>query len=194
MKRFLLITLVALAVPTTALAKGASEATIEGPGLDEAIIVRGDGESLESPLGRLSELSGFFPAVFERTPNPMLATRPGISLGPRYSVSWVMPYGDRSSVVHQDLYPFARPFPVSYTKPGQAFFDGMKTHGGWYQGTPELKQALAEIGLPASPPAPGDDDGLRPWQITLLVVGAAALVVALVVMIRRFGRQRPQPA
>ena len=82
MKRFLLVMFVALAMPAAALAKGASQATIEGPGFHGAIVIPGDGEDGgNSTLGRLAELGGFYPAVFLRTPNPMLASAPSRELG-----------------------------------------------------------------------------------------------------------------
>jgi hypothetical protein len=180
MKRVLLVVVVALVAPAAALAKGASEATIDGPGLDTPIVIEGDGETPFHPLGRLAALTGFFPAVFERTPNPMLADQPGTHLGPRYAVSWVMPYGEQSSVIRQDVYPYATPYPVSYMEPGQPFFEEMRTLGGWYQGTPELKRRLVEVGLPANAPSTGAGGGMSGWQIGLLVL-AGALALALLV-------------
>jgi hypothetical protein len=193
MKRFLVIAVVALALPVAAIGKGASEATIEGPGLDGAVVIPGDGEGGGTLLGRIVELSGFFPAVFERTPNPMLAEPPGIELGPRYTVRYVMPGPEgQESILEQHLYPYAEPYPVSYTKPGQPFFQGMRTFGGWYQGTPELKQALTEIGIPAQAPGTGDTGGLGGWQIALLAVGGAMALALMAGIGRR--RRAPAPA
>lgn len=204
MKAVLLMMLVALAVAAGALAKGASEATIEGPGLDGAVAIPGDGEGGGTTLGRLVEISGFFPSVFERTPNPMLEQRPDVVLGPRYTVRYVMPGPEgQESILEQQLYPYARPYPVSYTKPGQPFWgatsqdaaarpDGQHTFGGWYVSTAELKQTLAEIGLPSRPPSPGDSDGIGGWQIALLVLGAAIALGLLVGIEKR--RRAPAPA
>lgn len=198
MKRFLLISILALAVPAAALAKGASEATIEGPGLEGKVVVPGNGEDGgASTLGRLAELAGFFPAVFRQTPNPMLTARPGLRLGPRYTVRYVMPGPSPTpSIIEQDVYPYAKPFPVSYTKPGQTYWDGQKTFGGWYQSTPELKQALTAIGLPATAPSGGGNAGF--WSSTPQLIGtfggiaAAVLAVAAIAVIVR--RRRLQPA
>jgi hypothetical protein len=191
MRRFLLIATLALVAPAAALAKGASEATIEGPGLD-GVVIRGDGEDGgASTLGRLAELAGFFPAVFGQTPNPMIPG--GVSdLGPRYVVRYVMPGPSGESILRQDLYPYAKPFPVSYTPPGQPFWDGQRTLGGWYQSTPELKRALAEVGLPARAPSAGDAGGLGAWQIGLIAVGGA-IALALLAGVGRKPRA-PAPA
>jgi len=197
MKTLALITVAVLALPAVAFGKGASEATIEGPGLDGAVAIPGDGEGGGTTLGRLVELSGFFPSVFERTPNPMLQTKPDVTLGPRYTVRYVMPGPEgQESILEQHLYPYADPYPVSYTKPGQPFW-GVQTYtfGGWYVSTAELKQTLAEIGLPAEPPSTGDDCF---WPSTPLLVGVLAVVGAALLMlaaiIRRAGRHRPKPA
>ena len=190
MKRLLLSSLIVLALPAAALAKGASEATIEGPGLETPIVVESDGETPFHPLGRLAALTGLFPAVFERTPNPMLADQPGTHLGPRYTVSWVMPYGEQSSVIRQDVYPYAKPLPVSYMEPGQPFFEEMRTLGGWYQGTLELKRRLVEVGIPANAPSTGGGFEFGRWPIALLAVGG---VIALTVVVA-VGRRRRAPA
>jgi hypothetical protein len=208
MTRFLLIAILALLTPAAALGKGASEATIEGPGLDGAVAIPGDGEGGGgTALGRLVELSGFFPSVFEQTPNPMLDRRPDVTLGPRYVVHYVMPGPEgQESILVQHLYPYARPYPVSYTKPGQPFWgatsqdaaarrDGQHTFGGWYMSTAELKQTLAAVGLPVQAPA-ADDGGF--WSSTPNVIGViagiAAALLALALVIRRTGKRRPQPA
>ena len=187
MNRLIVISMLALALPAAAIAKGASEATIEGPGLASALVIRGDGHDFLA-LGRLSQLGGFFPAVFGQTPNPMLEAQPGIDLGPRYTVRYVLPGGTtQASIIRQDLYPYARPFPVTYTEPGQAYWDGQRTLGGWYQGTPELRQLLTEIGLPATRPSP--DDGRfwldAPSLIAVLGAAAVATLGALALIARR---------
>lgn len=207
MRQLTVIAVLASLLPVTAFAKGASEATIEGPGLDGVVAIPGDGEGGATTLGRLVELSGFFPSVFEQTPNPMLAAKPAVTLGPKYTVRYVMPGPDgQTSVLEQELYPYARPFPVSYTRPGQPFWgatsqdaaarrDGQHTFGGWYVSPSELKHTLAEIGLPAQPPSAGDGGfwSSTPW-VTGVAVAIGAALLALVVLIRHAGRQRPQPA
>lgn|SRR5262245_46601669 len=207
MKRLVLILMLALVAPSGALAKGASEATIEGPGLDGVVAIPGDGEGGGTTLGRLVDLSGFFPSVFEQTPNPMLDTKPDVTLGPRYVVRYVMPgpEGQESTLV-QHLYPYARPYPVSYTRPGQPFWgatsqdatarrDGQHTFGGWYVSNAGLTKTLAAVGLPATAPAAG---GGGFWSSTPnligLIAGIAVAFLALALVFRRTGKRRPQPA
>ena len=181
MRRLLVIAIVGLAVPAAvpvaALAKGPSAATISGPGL-RTISVSGDGEDgAVSSFGRLTEAAGFFPAVFRREPDPMLRTRPSGDLGPRYTIVWVLPTPTGRSRLRQDVYPYAKPYPVTYTRPGQPFYNGMRTHGGWYEGYLELKRALAAAGLPARAPSTG---GSTPtWAIALPAVAGVLVLGAL---------------
>jgi hypothetical protein len=195
MKRVALVAaasaLAALLVPAAALAKGASEATITGPGLGNGITLAGEGAPDGGTLMRLAESAGFFPAVFPTTPNPMLEKRPSGTLGPKYRITYTMPGPNNDvSKIRQDLYPFATPRPVSYLKPGQVFFDGQKTVGGWFVATIALKRQLVAVGLPATPPAGGGSDG--PW-IVLAALGAAAAALAAVISVLRI-RRRPHPA
>src|ERR687884_636810 len=130
MKRLSVLALVALAafaVASAALAKGASQATIKGPGLKKGGLIlksdNGGDPSSGSRLGALAESAGFFPAVFNQSPDPMLQERPQGSLGPKYAVEYVMPGpNNTTSTIRQDLYPYAKPYALSYTKPGQPFF------------------------------------------------------------------------
>ncbi len=187
------IALLAVLVPTAALAKGASEASITGPGLSDPISLAGEGQPDGEQLMQLAETAGFFPAVFVRSPDPMLDERPAGDLGPKYTITYVMPGpgGDVDRLV-QDVYPYAQPEPVTYTAPGQPFFGTEKTRGGWFVATLQLKDQLVEAGLTRNAP-PADRRSEFPWS----VVGplAAALVLAAfggvaVLLIRR----RPQPA
>ena len=140
---------------------------------------------------RLAESAGFFPAVFQTTPNPMLSKRPNGTLGPKYRITYTLP-GPSSDVskIRQDLYPFASPRPVSYTKPGQSFFDGQKTVGGWFVANARLKQQLVAVGLPRTPPSDGGFD--PPWLVVaiLAVVTATGAVVFGAARLRR----KPRPA
>jgi len=197
MKRLLLISALALAVPAAALAKGASEATIEGPGLGGTVTIPGNGEDGGmTSLGTIADLAGFFPAVFFQNPDPMLAKQPKGALGPRYTVRYVMPGPDGiASVIRQDVYPYATPSPVTYTKPGQPFWSGQHTFGGWYVTTTELKQVLQEIGLPETAPS-GGDNGF--WSNTPQIVGVfggtVAAVLATIGLVVLLHRRRLNPA
>jgi hypothetical protein len=194
MKRvILLLALAALTAPTTALGKGPSAATMDGPGTGGGITFNGDGESGGTRLGDLTQQSGLFPALFGQEPDPMLASRPKGDLGPKYTVTYTVP-GPNNEVftVRQDVYPYAKPSPVTYVEPGQKIFD-TETRGGWFQAGPELKQTLVSAGLPASASAADSSDG---WSVPSFVVGllAATLVLsgATAVLLRR--RTRPAAA
>src|SRR5829696_3844764 len=132
MKRLLLLVAVAaIAMPATAFAKGPDEATITGPGLAKAITITG-AEELRSPIMTFAEATGFFPAVFGRDFSPMSPSRPKGDLGPKYTIDYNVPGGDGTSFsLSQDLYPYAQPHAVTYTKPGQRIFD-METAGRWF--------------------------------------------------------------
>ena len=63
--RLLLIALaLGLAIPGAALGKGASEATITGPGIGDGITLAGEGQTGGEQLMQLAEHAGFFAAVF----------------------------------------------------------------------------------------------------------------------------------
>jgi hypothetical protein len=175
MKRLMLIVAVALVLPAAALAKGPSEAVVTGPGIDDnGIVIAGLGDG-----SGLTGQSGFFPATFGQSPDPMLASPPEGDLGPKYRIVYTVPgpSGSDDTIV-QDVYPYAEPSPVTYTPPGQTFFDTEKTRGGWYVGTLGLRNILVHAGLPAESPVGGDTgDGGRtvwPW-----IVGPLALLAAL---------------
>jgi len=177
MKRLMLIVAAALVLPAAALAKGPSEAVVTGPGIDDdgvAIVLSGDDADY-------TNLSGFFPASFGQSPDPMLASPPKGTLGPKYRVRLTVPGpSGKDDTIVQDVYPYADPSPVTYTPPGQRFFDSERTRGGWYVSTIGLRHVLVHAGLPAESPVAdtaGDANGGRtlwPW-----VVGAFALLAAL---------------
>ena len=107
MKRFLLVLAVGALLAPAALAKGPSEATVTGPGLKQPLSVGGTEGS--GPLGDLTQYSGFFPAAFGQSPNPMLPRKPKVRLGPRYTIRYVVPAGDGVSFrVTQYVFPYAR--------------------------------------------------------------------------------------
>jgi hypothetical protein len=154
---FVLVTLAAaLLLPAAAAAKGPSEATISGGGLAKAIKIAGNGETEQTPLGRLTMEAGFFPAAFGQSPDPMLPKRPSGNLGPRLIIRYVVPGGDNQTFhVTQDVYPYAKGGTVTYMKPNQPIF-GMGTVGGWFRAW-DLKRTLVAQGLPAR--APGSSSG-----------------------------------
>jgi hypothetical protein len=197
-------TLAILAVPGTAMAKGPSQARLEGPGLPNPITVRGDGEpGSGGNLAELAEQTGLFPAMFGQTPNPMSPTRPPGELGARFVVTYAVPSGAAPDEIHQDLYPYAATGPVTYTRPGQRFFGTEATLGGWFRAPSGLTATLAALGLPtelpqaaaspvanqAIPTRSNDEAGTRvPLSQVLLL--AAAGVVALAGVSLTWGLKR----
>jgi hypothetical protein len=170
------VAVLAALVSTSALAKGASEAMITGPGLGGGISLAGEGQAGGGELMQIAEDAGFFPSVFATTPNPMLSKRPAGELGPRYTITYTMPgpNGVTNQLV-QDLYPYAHPTPVTYMPPGQSYFGTEKTVGGWYVASTTLTDELVAAGLPESAPAAA---GPRiPW--TSIEVAAAAVLALL---------------
>ena len=186
MKRLLLLLAVAaLAAPATALAKGPDEATITGPGLDKAITITGPEEE-GSPMMAFADAAGFFPAVFGQQPNPMLPGRPKGDRGPRYTIKYHVPGPDGDAFsISQDLYPYALPSAVTYTKAGQEIFD-MTTQGGWWSNA-ALKDQLVALGLPKSATAAEGSSAssagffstgrLGVLVLVLLVLGGGTLVM-----------------
>lgn len=176
---------------TSALAKGASEATITGPGLGDGITLAGEGQLGGERLMQLAEAAGFFPALFRTTPNPMRTARPAGELGPRYTVAYQLPGPDgHLAELRQDLYPYAKPDPVTYVKSGEPYWATEETVGGWYIASSTLKEQLVALGLPRLPPT---DDGASdlPWP----ALGAGALIVAPLAGVALFLlRTRPRPA
>lgn len=189
MKRLLfLLALAAVALPTTALAKGPSEARIDGPGLGEAISITGP-EAEGSPLMDFAQQAGFFPAAFGQEPNPMLTGRPKGNLGPKFGIDYTVPGPEGESfAIEQDLYPYAKPYAVTYMASGQELFD-FTTKGGWYE-SPLLKKILVSAGLPAKPAAAGKSSSFFSTGRLGGLAGGAALLIAIgsVLVMRRRGR------
>lgn len=185
MKRLLfLFAVCALALPATALAKGPSEATITGPGLDKAIKISGP-EQEGSPMMDLAEAAGFFPAAFGQTPDPMTYSRPKGNLGPKYSIDYVVPGPDgENDKIHQDLYPYAKPVVWTHMAAGQPIFD-FETHGGWFTDA-RLKGILVAHGLPQAPPTTSSSSSssagffstgkIGLFVLVLFGIGAAAVL------------------
>jgi hypothetical protein len=188
----------ALCVASAALAKGASQATISGPGLGKSIVLKSDSggdPSSGSKLGMLAESAGFFPAVFGQQPNPMTSKPPKGKLGPRYKIDYVMPGpNNTTSTIRQDLYPYATPYPLSYTKPDQRYWGNQRTHGGWFGAPVQLRSSLVSLGLPKQPPAStsGDGSGWLRWAAVAITIGAGLALVAALALLAI--RRKPGPA
>ena len=165
-----------LAVPAAAAAKEPTKASIEGPGLRSAITLADEAGAPGAPLTRLAEQSGFAPGLFgHRDPDPMSRARPCGDLGPRYSVIYTVPGPDGGNAsLRQDVYPYASPAPVTYMAPGQKFFRGITSHGGWFRASPRLRATLVSLGLPETAPRGG-----RQLSLPLAAFGGAGLAAVL---------------
>ena len=83
----------------------------------------------------------------------MKSCRPKGDLGPRYTIDYTVPASDtQANHIRQELYPYARPSPITYMAPGQEIFDST-TRGGWFRADPQLTKNLVLDGLPVRPPA-----------------------------------------
>ena len=180
MKRLLFVLFTAALVVPAAFAKGPSEASISGPGLDKTITLAGMGDSSD-----LTQDAGFFPAVFGQSPDPMLPGKPAGKLGPKFTIRYIVPGGNSTSFrLTQELYPYATGGALTYMKPGQAIF-GATTNGGWYRGGDALERTLAKVGLPVTAPR-ADNSGWGPFPTWLVVVaGVLVLVAASALAVRR---------
>ena len=192
MKRLvLLITAFALVPASSASAKGPDQAIVTGPGLEDQdgriVFASGGGDpSGGTPFMAFVESGGFFQQTFGQTPDPTTPTRPKGDLGPRYEAVYRVPGpSGGTAMLHQSVYPFAAIGSVTYMAPGQSFFDGQKTHGGWFAGSPALKATLVSAGLPESAPTGSGrrsrfEVSTDAWPIAvvgLLALGALALVL-----------------
>jgi hypothetical protein len=168
MKKLALAIVVALALPASAAAKGPSKALIVGPGIAPIRISGAEGSA--TPFWRFVEATGWFEAAWGTSRLPQAA--PTADLGPRYAITWAVP---SSNSLHQDVYPYAKPYPVTYMPRGQEIYD-TPVQGGWFTGGAKLEKALLRIGVPARPPpAPASS----PSSLEAGGIAAAAALFAL---------------
>ena len=165
---------VTVAFATPALAKGATQASITGPGLTRPIMISAQGASEALPgggdaLSSLAEQTGLFMVLFGSgtgtpdEPSPLRTPPAAAALGPKYTVSYTVPGvtpgpGQANGQIRQVLYPRAAGGPVIYTPPGQHGFGQSLQATGWFRGTPQLTATLTRLGVPAGasrPAAPG---------------------------------------
>jgi hypothetical protein len=193
MKKLALIVLLALVLPATAAAKGPSKAAIAGAGLTTIRVSGAEGSA--TPFWRLVEAAGWFEAAWG--PSRLPQAPPQGELGPRYTITWKVP---SSNKLYQDVYPYAKPYPVTYMPSGQKIY-GTPVKGGWFVGGAKLKKALARVGVPARAPQPpaslghkpaahAPDSGLSTRDVAAIVVGAVILALALLFAIRTIRKPR----
>jgi len=171
-----------LAVTTPAAAKAMiAEAHISGPGLG------GGGLRISAAATEGMWESGIDVAGGLDDTRPDSVVELGLTaaeLGPRYVVTYRFDAGSTAAeIVRQELYPYAKGGPVTYTPPGQRMAEGLPWGGaisaGWYQSSLEFFHYLVDQGLPrptpwsppiASPPRvpcppPGRRSGAgSPWR------------------------------
>ncbi|MGH3116396.1 MAG: hypothetical protein ACRDQ2_04665 [Gaiellales bacterium] len=186
------ISTVVIAGPASAKASIA-EANITGPGLGgglriEALDTEGLWESGIDVAGGLDDTRADSVEELGRTP---------ADLGPRYLVTYRFDFSD--VLIRQDLYPYAKGGPVTYTPPGQELTAGvnMPITAGWYQSSLGFFHYLVDHGLPETNPvasvatrerAPDTAPGAQtaPWAgIVVVLVGLAALSLAALAGRRR---------
>jgi hypothetical protein len=192
MKRLALIGLVVstLAFASASQAKGPAAATIDGPGTGGGVSLGGGGEPGNGVLlGTFTQQAGLFPALFRPTPDPMLDSPPAGDLGPRYTVTYRLPGpSGTEDDIRQDLYPYAKGGPVTYTQAGQRFFETRTTRGGWYQASSALKDTLLKLGLPRTAPSGGstrNGAGFTDFWLAIAAAFALGLIGLTAVVMRR---------
>lgn len=197
MKKLALIVLVALVLPATAAAKGPSKAAIAGAGITTIRISGAEGSS--TPFWRLVEATGWFEAAWG-SPSHLPQAKPQAELGPKYTITWTVP---SSNKLYQDVYPYAKPYPVTFMPRGQELYD-TPVKGGWFVGGANLGKILERLGVPAEPPqAPpspaspskvtpssASGSGMSAREIGATAAGAVIVVLALFFAVRAIRRPR----
>lgn len=146
------VLVMAVAAGLPALAKGPSQAVIEGPGISSPVALREPGEATIGPeLAAMVQKSGFFVGLWCRTCETRLDHRPPGALGRRYTVTYTMTITTkertRSSNVGQYVFPYATPRPVTYMPADQRFWAGTRTAGGWFIARSGLRRLFVDLGL-----------------------------------------------
>jgi hypothetical protein len=146
---------VVLAVASPAAAKvGIAEVRISGPGLG------GDGLRITGSATAGMWDSGIDWAGGLDDARAGSATELGIAatgLGPKYVVTYRLETGNkRAEIVRQELFPYAKGGPVTYTPSGQRIAGGLPwgaaITAGWHQTSSEFFRYLVDQGLPDSNP------------------------------------------
>lgn len=157
MKRVSAMAVLAVAVSIVALpasAKGAFEATITGPGIDEPIALDGrqSVNRQDGRLQRLMEVIAFWDLVYADVDSPHrpdgIATQPPTTdLGTEYTVT-IGHFGPGGEVYVDVLaYPHAEGGPLVYVEPGLEIDEARTTtSGGWYRTPAELGAMFEEYG------------------------------------------------
>ena len=152
-RRLVTIVLIALGlvgIAGTALAKGPTVATIDGPGLKEPIVIEGSGEfGSGNDFAEFVEATGFWHLVFgpenlDSELGEVIETPPSKDLGVAYVITWDV----LGSEIKADVYPLAKSGPLVHVEPGQPLpdFDGDAV-GGWFSAAETLRERLVGYGV-----------------------------------------------
>jgi hypothetical protein len=187
-----------LAVASPAAAKWTiARAHISGPGLGGDLRI--SGPAIEGMWHSGIDVAGALDDT--RADSAVELGLAAAELGPRYPVTYRIHAGGSTAVeiVRQELYPYAKGGPVTYTPPGQRIAEDMPWGGvisaGWYQSSLEFFDYLVDQGLPETRPVIAADHESAPataptaatlWGlIALALAGLVALSVAAVRLRRR---------
>ena len=184
------IVVLAVAVPGTALAKGPTAASIDGPGLAQPIAL--DWDQRESDLIDLIDATGFWELA-----EPQTVDEPAGDLGSRYVISFSVhddTGGATALAVH--AYPYARPAPLVYVPAGQSASVIGDVPEGWRTATSGLTRWF-ETHAPEPVVAPATDTRddpiaasapTTPWLPIGLGAGAVLLAISLPMIMRMLRR------
>lgn len=183
-----------------AAAKGPKEATLTGPGIDEALTIHISGDSTIDAsdasfhLGlALTDMTSVYVWPSENTQT----SPPDGDLGAKYTLTWTMPapsdVDPEDHKVVQELYPSTPSGPWIHTLPSTA----TTTDEGWYMAADEMPAVLAALGendTPRMEPASTSSSSggsLAIWPPTVAAAVAFTAGVAVgrnrIIRIRRGG-------
>lgn len=140
------------AVAAPAIAKGPQQATITGPGIEEPVVVSGDGEfSTGSEFSMFTESTGFWQLVFGEDFNGsidgVLDAAPTVELGDEYLIEWDLGSSDAGdATVTSMVYPNADGGPFVHVEPGTWIVGyNTSTAGGWFEAPQTVSQMIASL-------------------------------------------------
>lgn len=207
---FIALVLALLLFPSAAGAKGASEATITGAGLDQPITLDlQDHAGGASSLPTLADRTGFFEGIYPQEPSRVTQEAPTGDLGPMLVIDWRMPTSATEvATIRQEIFPYAAGGPMVHTPAGQAIHPEQRpTIGGWFRASIALTTMLQELGVPdqatleqavaaaadaapaavaTAPELTSPSSGPSTWVIALVV----AVALAVVALSARLGMAR----
>jgi hypothetical protein len=191
---FLAVLVTAALLPAAALGKEVKGVTITGPGLDHRITLAGGGEVESTAAGNLAMQFGFFPELFDTSPDPTLVERPKGNLGPKFQATYEFPNPETGQVakIVQDVYPYAKPYPVTYIPRGRELWKGESAHGGWFLAPAQVKSLLVRAGLPRTASIARQSSGSSMGAWAGGSAGVAVLLLAAGYLVYRSRRPKPE--